>query len=586
MKRFLSVWLPDWPLTRLRRAKRGQAKGTARLSETRDKARRAFVLVEAGTHGLRVAAANEPARRGGVHEGLRFTDARARIPDILSEEIDRQADALALRQLADWLVRISPLVAIDGSDGLMLETTGCAHLHDGEDGLMQAVSLLLSRDSIPCRIGVAGTPGAAGAIARGVPGKILADGEEAAGLADLPVSLLRVSDKAETLLRRFGLTRIGQLYGIDRRALARRFQSKAEADLVVLRLDQALGLRNEPIEPLRPLPDHVAHLSCPEPLLSGEGIRSGLRELAVTLCDELKTLGQGARGFCLSAYRSDGSVKRAEISLSRPSAVPDHICRLFAEEIDFIDPGFGIDLLALEARRVGALNLSAPAFSGAFVGSDIDEVALSSLADRISARLGEGAVRVSQQFESHIPERSEDWVEFTGQVNFPSGEGKTGPRPIRIFVSPERLKVLAEVPDGPPQRFVWRKIARSVVRADGPERISPEWWRHVAVPAPAPSPDGTDRKWLAPRLDPRADAVLIEKVRREAENIVDLPLAVTAVPEVSNADMSVLQTRLPRARDYYRIEDEAGRRYWVFREGLYDDGRGGAPEWYIHGVFA
>ena len=563
-------------------------KGTARGLETQANARQAFVLVESGTHGLRVVAANDKARREGVRAGIRFTDARARVPDILSEEIDREADARALRELANWLVRISPLVAVDGEDGLMLDTTGCAHLHGGEAGLMQAVSALLSRDGVAAQLGIAGTPGAAGAIARGAPGTILREGGESNGLADLSVGLLRISEKAETLLRRFGLTRIGQLYGIDRRALARRFQSRAEADLVVMRLDQALGLRNEPIRPLRAAPDYMARLACPEPLLSGDGIRAGLEEMSETLCADLKALGQGARSFCLSAYRCDGSVKRASIHLSRPSATPKHIRRLFAEEIDFIDPGFGIDLLILEAGRVGALNVSAPVFSGDFAGSDFDEQAVAALADRISARLGDGAVRVCEAFESYIPEHSESWVAFSGKINMPEAERRSGPRPVRLFSTPERLKVLAEVPDGPPQRFVWRKIARSVVRADGPERIAPEWWRHVGVPQPAPSPEGTDRKWLSPKLDPRADAGVIAKVRREAENVIALPQAVSqpSMAQSADAEEGQIMSRLPRARDYYRIEDEAGRRYWVFREGLYEDGRGGPPEWFIHGVFA
>lgn len=36
-------------------------------------------------------------------------------------------------------------------------------------------------------------------------------------------------------------------------------------------------------------------------------------------------------------------------------------------------------------------------------------------------------------------------------------------------------------------------------------------------------------------------------------------------------------------RDYYRVEDEEGARYWLFRSGHYD---GHHPEWFIHGYFA
>ena len=99
-----------------------------------------------------------------------------------------------------------------------------------------------------------------------------------------------------------------------------------------------------------------------------------------------------------------------------------------------------------------------------------------------------------------------------------------GPRPLRLLDQPERVEVLAEIPDGPPARFIWRRVARHITRADGPERIAPEWWK--------------------------------------------------------------LSERGARARDYYRAEDVQGRRYWVFREGLYDDNRGGPPQWFVHGLFA
>ena len=503
--------------------------------------------------------------------GLRFTDAKARCPGLQSEDIDREADAAALRALGLWLIRFAPLVALDGDDGLMLETTGCAHLYGGETGMLAEVSRLLNRDHIPHQLGLASTPGAASALARAAPGTLLPYGDERRGLAALPVSSLRLSEDAETLLRRFGLTRIGQLYGVDRKALARRFRSREAADTVLLRLDQALGLRHEPLLPLRLEPLQSARFSCPEPVFTAEAIQFGLEKMAIELCAELARLGQGARGFSLIAFRSDGTASEVDISLARPARTPKHILRLFREKIDRIDPGFGIDLLLLEARRAGAMDVSAVALSGDLAARDTDEVALAALADRITAKLKEGVVYVHRLAESHVPERASQREAFTGQLpEMPSCETALGPRPIRIFSPPERVTVLAEVPDGPPQHFVWRKVARHVVRADGPERINPEWWLHTGAPARAASPEGAAQKWLAPKLDPRADAELIKKIQAKlaAEDIAE---------PVKN---------LPRTRDYYRVEDTEGRRYWLFREGLYGDGRGHHPNWYMHGLFA
>jgi protein ImuB len=177
------------------------------------------------------------------------------------------------------------------------------------------------------------------------------------------------------------------------------------------------------------------------------------------------------------------------------------------------------------------MNVSAVALSGDLAASDTDDAALAALADRIVAKLGPGSVRVNTPQESHAPDRAEHWHPYDGALPPPSHtHATTGPRPVRMLSHPERVDVIAEVPDGPPLRFVWRRVVRTVSRADGPERINPEWWRSL------PPVGGTGK--------------------------------------------------MPRARDYYRVEDSKGGRYWLFRDGLYDDDRGAAPEWYVQGLFA
>ncbi|QPH56092.1 DNA polymerase Y family protein [Pontivivens ytuae] len=556
------MWFPDWPLDRLRRARR-QASPSAKPAETR----RPFVLVEPGPKGLLVAASNASARAQGIGAGLRFTDARARLPELAHEEIDREADRAALDRLADWTIRWTPLTALDGEDGLMLETTGCDHLHGGERGMLDRLGAVFGRMGLTHRMGLAATPGAASALARAAPGTILDTGAERAGLAELLTTALRLSGEAETLLRRFGLTRIGQLYGIERTALARRFRSEEAADAVLLRLDQALGHRSEPPDWIRPVPDHVARLPCPEPLGSTEGVEEGLARLLADLCTQLAGQGLGARSFVYHAFRTDGTVSSVGISAARPVRDPAHLARLFRDRLERIDPGFGIDLLMLEAHRTGPMSDSTAALSTELVGGEVDEGALARLADRITAKFREGVVTVRHPVASHLPERSERSAPFDGAMPVP-GAGPTGPRPLRMFAHPEPVQVLAEVPEGPPIRFVWRKRPRRVVRADGPERIAPEWWRALTPPPGEATPDGAGRKWLAPKLDPRADAEFIAKVHEK----------LTAL-DPGRAPQ-------PRARDYYRVEDEDGRRYWVYRDGLYDDGRGGPPEWFVHGLFA
>ncbi|MEO0883773.1 MAG: DNA polymerase Y family protein [Pseudomonadota bacterium] len=309
MKRYLSIWFPDWPLDRLRRARlQGRKRSTGKEQA---KSARPFVLTETGAKGLIVIAANVCARHVGITPGLSFTDARARVPALIAEAHDPDADARALRALADWMVRYTPLVALDGADGVMLEITGCAHLHGGEASMANRLHAKLTKDGITARIGVASTPGAASALARGSaagPGastwRVLPESETKAGLADLPIATLRLASDIVILLRRFGLTRIGQLYGIDRKALVRRFASRNAVEAVCLRLDQALGVKVEPLDPIRPAPDHIARLPCAEPIETLEAIAFGLEKLSKDLSAELSDLGQAARCFCFSAYRA------------------------------------------------------------------------------------------------------------------------------------------------------------------------------------------------------------------------------------------------------------------------------------------
>ena len=484
MRRYLSVWFPEWSLDRLRRARR--------TAETSSRAGRAkpipFVLYEKSAHGLIVAVANQAARDAGVHPGLRLPDACATLPNLLREEIDRDSDYKALIALMNWLVRFSPLIA------------AYALAHEKAEAQLPA---------------------------------ILLSGDEREGLFNLPVSALRLSGKTLILLRRFGLTRIGQLYDIDRKALVRRFHSREAAEAVCLRLDQALGQRPEPFEPFRPPPDHCMHLSCPEPLTDGAGINAGLVMLSNRLCKALAARGLGAQTFVFRTFCSDGGLYCVRVNAAQPVCAADHLLRLFKERTDSIDPSFGIDLMQLEAFRTAPMAVGSHPLSGALAQADIDESALSKLVDRINARLGEDRVTVTAPLSRHLVDMAEEVRPFSGKI--PKGILRTGTvhglRPIRVFERAEPVEVISEVPDGPPLRFVWHRLVHCVTRADGPERTAPEWWTYL------PPPPG----------EPRT---------------------------------------LPRTRDYYRVEDTEGRRYWLFREGLHGDKRGTNPDWFLQGLFA
>jgi protein ImuB len=470
-------------------------------------------VVGSEERGLILTAVNAASLSQGLFPGLGLADARFTLPAAPKQ------DEEALLDLARWAsCRYSPTLNVDGDDGLWLDVTGVSHLFGGEDALLADMDRRLARLGFTARLAFAETCGGAHALARYVrPSRIVPDGEIEAALAPLPVEALRLEPETVLLLKRLGLKRIGQLYALPRGSLERRFHSKDIAEAVLLRLDQALGRRKEPRIPLLPEPDFVARLPFPEPLLTHEGVLAGIDHLARELCTKLARAARGCRRLALWIARADGSSTVIEAGLSAPSREKQHLLRLIEDKIETLDMGFGVDLMALTALANDPLS---PAQTSLTASNRKTEAGL--LIDCLVNRLGARAVRRLMPRASHIPELAQTLKSaFAGPCFWPEELAKP-PRPPLFFDDPEPLSVLAEIPEGPPARFTWRRVTRRVIKAEGPERIAPEWWRSTS---PA------------------------------------------------------------RQRDYYRIEDENGHRYWVFRDGLYQESELGSPSWYLHGVF-
>ena len=478
-----------------------------------------FALVGSEERGLILTAVNVASLSEGLYPGLGLADARAICPHLLTLPAAPKQDEDALLDLARWAsCRYSPTLNTDGTDGLWLDVTGVAYLFGGERELLADIGRRLKRVGLTARLALVETLGGAHALARYARQDFLVvpQGGIETALAPLPVEALRLAPEIVTLLKRLGLKRIGQLYALPRSSLERRFHAKETAEAVLLRLDQALGRRQEPHAPLIPEPDFVARLPFPEPLVTHDGVLAGIAHLAAELCAKLARKGRGCRRIGLWIARADGSSTVIEAGLSAPSREPDHLLRLLEDKIETIDLGFGVDLMALSALVTERLAL---AQSSLVERSGKD--AAQPLIDRLANRLGTRAVRRLFLRASHIPELAQSLKSaFAGPCFWPEQTAKP-PRPPLLFSLPEPLSVLAEIPEGPPARFTWRRVTRRVVKAEGPERIAPEWWRSTG----------------------------------------------------------------PRPRDYYRIEDEDGHRYWVFRDGLYQNREHGTPSWYLHGVF-
>lgn len=480
-------------------------------------------------NALAIFALNDAAASIGLDIGQPLANARAICPELQVFDADEPADAKLLSDIADWCDRFTPLVALDQPYGLFLDISGCAHLFGGEAKMMQMVRASLERQGFKVNAAIASTPVCARTLSRVCSGRIVAEGEEADAICALPVWTLGADESITRGLRRAGLKTIGDVASRAPHEITARFG----AEFTSL-LQQALGQSDAPISPRKPLPDYVVEKRFPEPVLTAAVIEKALSHLAQMLVAAMDRAGKGARMLEASFFRTDGAVRSILVETGQPVTKANFINRLFHERLealaDPLDPGFGFDLIRLSASRTEIVVQEQRDFDTRT--QDNDELA--ALIDRIAARVGGKRVVVHLPQDTHIPERAainvpaQHHLAAASHAAWPERTEAEPPlRPLRLFERPEEIKVLfAEVPDGPPAKFLWRRAAHTVMRAEGPERIAMEWWR--------------------------------------------------------------TQDEMP-TRDYFRVEDENGFRFWLYRNGLYGDEAAqgdGSPGWFMHGLFA
>lgn len=551
-RRILAAWLPWWPTERLAR----------RLPEAREQP---FATVAEARGRMVVGAVNLRARRAGVVGGMPLADARAVVPDLVVRPADPAGDASTLESLARWAVRFTPRVAVAGPDAFFLDIGGCTHLFNGERALADSLREGLDRLGLTSRMALADTPGAAWALAR-YGKEELTVAPAAAGpeglkdmLAELPVAALRLDPAVVEAMSSFGLDKIHALFDLESVDLGRRFGFDLPR-----RIDQALGLREEPLVPLRPILPREVRLAFAEPVARAEDVWAATEQLLGDLCRLLRRMGEGARRLRLVCCRVDGRPQNLVVGTSRPMRRKDRLMALFAEKLGEVDPGFGIEEMALSAEvaepvgerqsdcwaggsqpggkaglhgMVGKAGLDGVVGEASLRGAGLDgdeDDKLSGLLDRLGNRFGFDRVARPAPRSSWLPESAVGkgalLVSSTGSLaaavaGWPEGRR----RPLRLLSPPERVDVPADPgPGQPPARFRRGGRMHGTRFAEGPERIECEWWRDATPP-----------------------------------------------------------------RDYYMVEDESGQRWWLFREATRppsadtpgnrsDD----APRWFLHGVFA
>ncbi len=470
-----------------------------------------------------IAAADQAARGLGLCAGMPLAHAQAMVPDLVVVDATPAEDAEALARLAAWCLRLSPLTAADPPDGIWIDATGCTHLHGGERPMLALLAGNLARHRLSGRLAIADTPGAAHAMARfgTQPITVVEPGRQAQALAPLPVEALRLEAGMVDSLRRLGLERIGQLADTARGPLARRF-----GDMPLTRLDQALGRVREPIRPVLPPETIMVRRTFVEPISTAEAFASVILTLVGEACAQLEQRGEGARRLDLVFERVDATMQVVRIGTARPVRDVRHLARLLDERIETVDPGLGVEAMRLVLPSVEpfAYAQRAPFHELADLAPGATAPAdLSELIDRLVNRLGADKVYRLQPVESDVPERSQQAVPAQALMETSAPVVSLWPRPVRLLDPPEPVQAMAMMPDHPPRAFTWRRVRHRIVRADGPERIHGEWWQHAGE--------------------------------------------VAAV------------------RDYWIVENQHGRRFWLFRQGNGVDPATGELSWFLHGLF-
>ena len=472
-------------------------------------------------------AVDAAAQAAGLAPGMALAAARAMRPDLDLRQAEPEAEAALLAAIADWLRRFTPLAAVDAPDGAMLDIAGAAHLFGGEAAMIGAIESALARQGFRARCAIAGNPAFAWALARFSGTRMIASDDHAGAakvLRHLPVAALRVSGEIVAGLRTMGLTRVGDLLTRPRAPLTARFGAP-----LVGRLDAITGAARDPISPRFEAAPYMAERRFAEGVARREDIEAILADLARDLCALLERNDEGARRIAASFFRVDGAVRHIDAGTGRPLRDAPTLMRLLREKIDALgenglETGYGFDVVRLAAVEVETASPAPRTELIAGAATPDDPHAFVDLVDRLGARFGYRRVQRLAFQDTHIPEFA--------VVAMPAGQAR-----------PQRAATGARHAPG--------VSTRPAHLFEKPEPIE----------AVAAVPDGPPLRF---------------RWRRAIHEISAYEGPERIAPEWwRDAGLT---------RDYFRVEDKSGGRFWLFREGLFvrETAR---PRWFVHGMF-
>jgi protein ImuB len=513
-----------------------------------------------------IVATCEAAREAGIRPGMTLAQARAICGQVQFQEHQSQKDDAGLEALARWMMRFSPVVALDtpialqrdgsilkltysgryynrlqavqqkkvraddiavAQHGIFLDLTGCERLFHGLDNLVEQVAAALAHFGLRARLAVGETPGAAWAgtfeeESDGATERRSDEGKERSAsfpsslrrsvASSLPISSLRLTPDTLQLLHHLGVETIGQLMKLPRESLPARF-----GPLLSLRLDQVLGRVAEPLVPLRYVAPIEARVDFDGSVEAIEAIWLTFKELISRVVKDLVRLGKGARVMEVTFFRPYRERLSQTIRLSRASRDPVNLFHLprCATDDGFLGIALAIPLAEKLVEEQVPL-LDHEQYAG--------EAELAGLVERLRLRMGERTVGRAELVESHLPERAWRQEDCGMRISDCGLKRPSSPqseiripqsRPLHLL-HPSVVHVMvspSEDDEGRPVLFRWGRGLHNLRYAIGPERIAGEWWRGHH-----------------------------------------------------------------HTRDYFNVEDEQGLRFWLFRVRA-------TRKWYVQGAF-
>jgi len=453
--RMLCVWLPNFPIQRLR---------CKHFSEA------CVLYADSGSRTLIVAASND-ARLHGIRSGMSLAEAQALHESAVFLPHDAVADASELKSLAELCYRYSPLIGLELSDDahcLLLDISGCGHLFDGESGLARHLVVDLAERGYFAHVAIARTIGAAWAIAR--YGHCTGSDRR---LKSLPVQALRIPDKLVSRLCEFDLQTIGQLDALPRNSLPSRF-----GKLINERLGQIFGHRPELLVFLSRLEPASAEWTTNEAICHPKAIQHVCTELLAELLETLKNRSEGLLRLTLRLESDTSASAVLKIGLARPTDSLKHILHVVQLKLDTSTIPEWIHSVHLEASDVSSLQVQQrslfssqePIANGGSAGK---------LADRLIARLGNDGVVHPRVLPEAVPEQASSVSPLSEpftEMALSAGLQIASARPV-FLRRPETIQVTAIAKNGTPLHFGWSGRCYQIVCCTTVERIATGWWQ-------------------------------------------------------------------------------------------------------------